>query len=192
MLFFPEQDFAEVLFGGFSGGIKFLDIHLKSQEDSRKLGAVIASCIHSSLVIGLIGKLGAGKTTLTQGLAEELGVEEEVSSPTFLMLNEYQSGSIPIYHFDLYRLQEDLNAGSAATTALRAELQEIMHSHELAVALVEWLDLYDEFCSGMDVLYVRIDYQDEGRLAKLSASGSGAESLLTEISHQYSKLNMQN
>ena len=164
-----------------------MDIHLNSHEDTRKLGSSIASCIKGSLVLGLIGKLGAGKTTLTQGLAEELGVEEEVSSPTFLMLNEYHSGRIPVYHFDLYRLQEDMDAESAATSSLIAELQEIMHSQDLVLAIVEWLDLYEEFSADTDTLFVRIEYKGEQRAASLSARGKIAENLLAELQAQYSK-----
>lgn len=56
-------------------------------------------------VIALIGSLGAGKTTLIQGIAEGLGVKDYVTSPTFIIINEYR-GRLPFYHVDLYRLDE--------------------------------------------------------------------------------------
>ena len=158
-------------------------IHLNSAEDTKNLGAAIAAGVKSSVVIGLVGKLGAGKTTFTQGLAQELEVEESVSSPTFLMLNEYHSGKIPLYHFDLYRLQEDLQPGSAATTALKAELDEIMHLRQIVIAVVEWIDLYEEFCAGIDELRIELSYAADGdaRVAGLNARGAGAEALLEQL-----------
>lgn len=67
------------------------------------LGKKIGEKLQPNDVIALYGPLGAGKTTLVQGVAEGLGVKDYVTSPTFILINEY-SGRIPLYHIDLYRL----------------------------------------------------------------------------------------
>lgn len=158
-------------------------IHLNSSADTKKLGILLGSCIEKRAFIGLVGKLGAGKTTLTQGLAEQLAVDEAVNSPTFLMLNEYHSGRLPLYHFDLYRLQEDLDCSSGAALALKLELDEIMDTNYAAVVVVEWINLWENFGSEYDQLRIDLDYESEsdGRQASLSVRGPGAELLLKNI-----------
>ena len=160
-----------------------ISIHLNSAEDTHKFGALIGSCIRKRAFIGLCGELGAGKTTLTQGLAGVLGVSEPVSSPTFLMLNEYHSGRLPLYHFDLYRLQEDLDTDSAAATILRAELAEICQSDREAVIVVEWIDLWEDFASDYDELRIELKYDhvNDGRQICLNPRGRFACELLKNM-----------
>lgn len=81
--------------------------------------------------------MGAGKTTLVQGLAQSLGVTETVSSPTFTMLNEYHSGRMPLYHLDLYRLSED---SQSISDLLATELDQFIDQKMIAV--IEWADLF--------------------------------------------------
>jgi tRNA threonylcarbamoyladenosine biosynthesis protein TsaE len=159
-------------------------IHLNSAGDTHKLGVLLGSCLENGAFIGLAGKLGAGKTTFTQGLAKQLGVQEEVASPTFLMLNEYHSGRLPLYHFDLYRLQEDLNSNSSAALCLKSELDEIMQSGQPAVVVVEWIDLWEDFSAEYDELRISIDYQEgtEGRLAGFREKGDGSALLVKRLS----------
>ena len=156
------------------------DVHLKDESATRHLGAVIARNVSPGTVIALLGDLGAGKTTLTQGLAAELAVAEMVSSPTFLMLNEYHSGRLPLCHFDLYRLQEDVQSQSALFQ-LKSDLDEVMMGG--AIAVVEWLDLWEDFAS--DYVQVRVQLFHEqanvGRRASISATGAGNEALLEKI-----------
>lgn len=79
-------------------------IDLASEADTDRLGWAIAGLAHPGLVIGLIGGLGAGKTRLVRSIAESLGVDPgAVSSPTYVLIHEY-NGSIPVFHFDIYRL----------------------------------------------------------------------------------------
>jgi tRNA threonylcarbamoyladenosine biosynthesis protein TsaE len=77
----------------------------RSAEETVQLGKKIGSCLLPNDVIALTGQLGAGKTTIIQGIAEGLGVKDYVTSPTFIIINEYQ-GRLPFYHVDLYRLDE--------------------------------------------------------------------------------------
>lgn len=75
-----------------------------SVEDTFELGKQIGIEASPGLVITMDGDLGAGKTLFTQGLAEGLGVTEPVNSPTFTILQVYDTGRMPLYHFDVYRI----------------------------------------------------------------------------------------
>ncbi|MFC1511285.1 tRNA (adenosine(37)-N6)-threonylcarbamoyltransferase complex ATPase subunit type 1 TsaE [Candidatus Margulisiibacteriota bacterium] len=75
----------------------------RSAKETVALGQKIGRKLEANEVIALIGPLGAGKTTLVQGIAEGLGVKDYVTSPTFIIINEYQ-GRLPFFHVDLYRL----------------------------------------------------------------------------------------
>ena len=90
-----------------------LELTTSSAEETRKLGAALAELLVPGDVISLTGDLGAGKTCLVQGAARALGVEEQVASPTFVLVREYR-GDVPIHHLDVYRLerlQEVLDLG---------------------------------------------------------------------------------
>lgn len=82
----------------------------QSPEETEKLGAYVAERLLPGTVIAFRGDLGAGKTAFTRGLAKGLGIEEPVTSPTYTIVNEYLSGRMPLFHFDMYRLSsaEDL------------------------------------------------------------------------------------
>jgi tRNA threonylcarbamoyladenosine biosynthesis protein TsaE len=83
-----------------------LSIDLASEDDTSRLGRAIAGLARPGVVIGLVGLLGSGKTRLVRAIAEALGVDPlAISSPTFVLIHEYL-GSIPIYHVDVYRLQD--------------------------------------------------------------------------------------
>lgn len=77
-----------------------------NEEELKEYGLKLGYALSSGTVIALIGDLGAGKTTLTKAIAEGLGVQEHVTSPTFTIINEYESGRLPLYHFDVYRLDD--------------------------------------------------------------------------------------
>lgn len=80
-----------------------ISIHSDSVEETRNLGRVIGSNISPGDILLLTGGLGAGKTTLTQGILWGLGSDEYARSPTFVLVNEYHA-RVPVYHMDLYRL----------------------------------------------------------------------------------------
>lgn len=75
-----------------------------SAEETIALGKKLGSFLKKGDVVALQGTLAAGKTTITKGIAKALGVEDTITSPTFCLISEYQ-GKIPLYHFDVYRLQ---------------------------------------------------------------------------------------
>lgn len=158
-------------------------VHLKDADATRNLGALIGQNLKSGLVIALLGDLGAGKTTLTQALANALGIQEPVSSPTFLMLSEYHSGRFPLFHFDLYRLQEDMQSPSALFQ-MKSDLEEALMSNSIVV--VEWLNLWEEFAADFEQLRIELRYLSglDGREAVLSASGPVAQALLEKVSNE--------
>jgi tRNA threonylcarbamoyladenosine biosynthesis protein TsaE len=107
------------------GGLKLTS---RSDEETRILGASLSPVLLPGDVVSLSGDLGAGKTTLVQGIAAGLGVEGQVTSPTFVLVHHYE-GAFPIIHMDVYRLdsiQEVLDLG----------FEELLEPQ--AIMLVEW------------------------------------------------------
>lgn len=82
------------------------EIILNSEEETIEFGKIIAENLKVGDVIVLTGDLGSGKTKLTEGILTYYGLQNEISSPTFTIVNEYQTENFPIYHFDVYRLSD--------------------------------------------------------------------------------------
>ena len=107
----------------------------RSPDETRALGGRLADALQGGEVIAFTGDLGAGKTAFVSGMACALGVDERVTSPTFTIVNEYEGGRLPLFHFDMYRL------GSAD------ELFHIGWEDYLArggICAVEWSENVDE------------------------------------------------
>ena len=81
-----------------------MQITTRSADETQALGHKLASRLAPGDVIAYFGDLGAGKTAFTRGLAQGLGITDPVTSPTYTIVNEYLSGRIPLFHFDMYRL----------------------------------------------------------------------------------------
>ena len=75
-----------------------------SLEDTEDIGARLAEQLEPGAVVAFTGDLGAGKTAFTRGLARGLGIPDRITSPTFTIVNEYEGGRLPLFHFDMYRL----------------------------------------------------------------------------------------
>ena len=104
-------------------------------KDTYELGEKIGQMAKPGMVISLTGDLGVGKTVFTQGLAKGLGIEEPVNSPTFTILQVYEKGRLPLYHFDVYRIGDI------------EEMDEIGYEDYFygeGVCLIEWADLIRE------------------------------------------------
>lgn len=76
-----------------------------SAEETEEIGYALGQRLEPGTVIAYLGDLGAGKTAFTRGLARGLGCRESVTSPTYTIVNEYLSGRMPLFHFDMYRLR---------------------------------------------------------------------------------------
>ncbi|MCS7222732.1 MAG: tRNA (adenosine(37)-N6)-threonylcarbamoyltransferase complex ATPase subunit type 1 TsaE [Anaerolineae bacterium] len=105
--------------------------HSRAPEETAALGTALAVWVQAGDVIALFGDLGAGKTTLVQGLARGLGITQPVTSPTFILINEYRS-TPPLYHVDCYRLTD------APVEAWEIGLEELLSND--GVCVIEWAD----------------------------------------------------
>ncbi|HEL1639302.1 TPA: tRNA (adenosine(37)-N6)-threonylcarbamoyltransferase complex ATPase subunit type 1 TsaE [Streptococcus suis] len=134
------------------------------------LGEEIGQRLKPNHVLVLSGDLGAGKTTLTKGIARGLGIDQMIKSPTYTIVREYE-GRLPLYHLDVYRIGDD--PGSI-------DLDDFLFGN--GVTVIEWGDLLDSDALG-DYLTVRIEKLADGRELTLQAHGPISQALLEDIKH---------
>ena len=104
-----------------------------SEEETIELAQNIESEKFPNMVICLRGDLGSGKTIFTKGFAQAMAVQEEVTSPTFNIIKEYLSGEMPLFHMDVYRLDE---------TNVEIDFEE--YFHKKGVSIIEWADMIQD------------------------------------------------
>ena len=154
---------------------------MKSQEVFLSLGNTVATYnlgkslgrfLPAGSVILLEGNLGTGKTTLVQGIGAGLGITETIDSPTFTLINEYFSGKIPLYHFDLYRLE------SSEIEALNLEIYWEGLEVPLGIVAIEWSEKlvyyppdFLRICLSFSNVGDTMDQTLHGRHAKLISMG---------------------
>lgn len=78
----------------------------KSEQETERIGSEFAASLPGGTVVAMYGDLGAGKTAFVRGMAQGLGIPQRVTSPTFTIVNEYEGGRLPLFHFDMYRLRD--------------------------------------------------------------------------------------
>ena len=118
-----------------------------SPEETLEIGKLLGENAAPGEVYALIGDLGAGKTVFTKGFAQGLGIEEPVNSPTFTILQLYEEGRIPLYHFDVYRIEEP------------EEMEEVGFDEYIdgdGVCLIEWAGRIGDLLPP-EVIVVRIE-----------------------------------
>lgn len=123
-----------------------------SMDDTRELAKRFAELAKDGCFVNLFGDIGAGKTAFVRLVAEALDIKEKVTSPSFTILNEYHTGEIPIYHFDLYRLEH------VGIKTITDELREYSEGKNLT--FVEWA----EFSQGevpFDRIEINVTYDDD-------------------------------
>ncbi|EKN64492.1 tRNA (adenosine(37)-N6)-threonylcarbamoyltransferase complex ATPase subunit type 1 TsaE [Schinkia azotoformans] len=132
-----------------------------SAEQTMDFAEKLAQRLDKGTVITLEGDLGAGKTTFTKGLAQGLGVTRTVNSPTFTIIKEYMDGKLPLYHMDVYRLEEsDEDLG----------FDEYFHGGGISV--VEWAHFIEDMLPA-EILKIKINYvNDTGRKIILEPVGN--------------------
>ncbi len=124
-------------------------VEAMKENETWELGRRLGAQAKPGQVYALIGDLGTGKTVLSQGFAKGLGVEEPVNSPTFTILQIYEEGRLPFYHFDVYRIGDV------------EEMEEIGYEdcfYGTGVSLVEWADLIEEI---LPQEYIRISIEKD-------------------------------
>lgn len=125
-----------------------LKIFVKDEKEAEALGMELAKKLGPGSIVALTGNLGAGKTTFAKAIAKGLGVTDLVTSPTFNLIHEHESGRLPFYHFDVYRLESP------------DELQELGYEEYFCgdgVCVVEWADLIENYIP-KDAIRVNISY----------------------------------
>lgn len=129
-----------------------------SVEETERIGAELTQRLPAGSVVAFSGDLGAGKTAFVRGMARGLGIRERITSPTFTIVNEYEGGTCPLFHFDLYRLSgED-------------ELFDIGWEDYLArggICAVEWSERAPEAMEGSICVDISRGEQEDQRVIRI-------------------------
>ena len=137
-------------------------IQLADANATQALGMDFGQSLAPGSTILLMGELGSGKTTFTQGLAQGMGIVDSIVSPTFTIINEYFSGRLPLYHLDLYRLD------SAEVVELNLDSYWLGIESELGIMAIEWAERLPYLPP--EYLQIELSYdRTEGRIAKISS-----------------------
>ncbi|NSW91224.1 MAG: tRNA (adenosine(37)-N6)-threonylcarbamoyltransferase complex ATPase subunit type 1 TsaE [Firmicutes bacterium] len=123
-----------------------ITIKTASEHETRNIGFLLGSVLKKGDIVCLEGELGVGKTVFVKGVASALGVEEYVTSPTFIIVNEY-NGRLPVYHFDVYRISDPQDMYEIG-------FEEYIYGDGIVV--VEWADLIKEILPD-ELIWVRIE-----------------------------------
>ena len=149
-----------------------MKINLNSVQDTIKFGEKLGKLLIAGDIIFLNGDLGAGKTTLSKSIGEGLGVQEYITSPTFTLINEYE-GRLPLYHFDLYRLDS------------YEELEELGvedYFYGNGVCLIEWAEKFSEDLPENRLeVWINRGKTDDERYIKLKAFGDRYKKFIEEL-----------
>ena len=134
------------------------ELVLKTEKETCDLAGIIAKQVKTGDVLALSGELGAGKTFFTQCVCRHLGVTGYVSSPSFILLNEYE-GIYPIAHFDLFRLD-------SLEEVLEIGLADII---EQRLTIIEWYEIAEEILPEQTI-YLNFEISDPGRIVSIRTS----------------------
>ncbi|HWL08760.1 MAG TPA: tRNA (adenosine(37)-N6)-threonylcarbamoyltransferase complex ATPase subunit type 1 TsaE [Planctomicrobium sp.] len=149
----------------------FLTLQSDSLDETRRIGRALADCLDVGDVVALDGDLGAGKTHLVQAIADGLQVTDDVHSPTFVLIQEYD-GRIPVCHIDAYRLND-------IDEFLELGADELVGGD--CVSLIEWANRVEEVLP-RDRLTIRIGVCGEtSRTLAVSSSGSRSLAVVTAL-----------
>lgn len=150
-----------------------MTIEVVSEEDMKQFGARLGALLVGGENIELVGDVGAGKTTLTKGIARGMGVDEDVQSPSFTISRVYDASKhIQLAHYDFYRLHD---AGIMAD-----ELSETLHD-PMTVTIIEWANIVQEILPE-DYLTIKLTSPTETtRLIEVQASGARSRALVEQL-----------
>lgn len=146
----------------------------RSELDTKSFAKRLASILKPNNVIVLTGELGSGKTKFVEGFLEYFGLENEISSPTFTIVNEYKKDSINIYHFDVYRLED-----SSEFYAIGGD-----EYFENGICIIEWGELIED---ALPKDYIKIDFSRDSnnvdeRTLNIQSIGQKYDKIIEKIS----------
>ncbi len=149
-----------------------IEFFSRSPEQTRRMGMRLGGLIHQGDVVGLVGDLGSGKTTFIQGLAAGWGSPDQVTSPTFVLINLYRRyDGQRMTHLDAYRLKN-------SNEALELDLQSLLEQGPL---VVEWADRIEDALPA-DRLWIKLNWMaDEQRGMRISARGQRYQELVAAL-----------
>ncbi len=133
-----------------------------SEGETEELGERLGRTLPPHTVLAFTGDLGAGKTAFTRGLARGLGIRERITSPTFTIVNEYEGGRLPLFHFDMYRLES------------AEELFDIGWEDYLrrgGICAVEWSEKVSDALEGALWVDIRRGAEENERIITVSEEG---------------------
>ena len=150
------------------------EIHTTSQEETMELGKRLGEKIFANSCVVLEGDLGAGKTTLTKGIALGLGIDRVIKSPTYTLIREYRKGRLPLFHMDMYRIEE---SGGASEVGLEEDF------YAGGVCVVEWAQyIEDELPSTfLKVQIDRVEDDESKRVIRLVPHGKEYEEFIQTL-----------
>ena len=138
-----------------------MEVICSSIKETKNFASRLSKKFQKGQVIALLGDLGSGKTTFSQGFAEGLGIEQHVGSPTFKLVSEYNGAVLRLYHVDCYRLNnadEFLNLGG-----------ENLLLPENGITLIEWANIIQELLPKdvIEIVFSRVKGEPNERLVKI-------------------------
>lgn len=152
-------------------------VQCNSLEDTEYLAENISPLLEKGCFINLFGEIGAGKTAFVKFVAQKLGIKEHVTSPSFVILNEYHTGKIPVYHFDLYRLE---NIGIKTVCD---ELRE--YSEGKIITFVEWAEFSQDEIP-FNRVEINVAYADnDARLYTFNSFGEKEDKIIEDLKKCY-------
>ena len=143
-----------------------------SESETIELAQNIESEKFPNMVICLTGELGSGKTVFTKGFAQALEVKEEVTSPTFNIIKEYLSGEMPLYHMDVYRLEES-----------KQDLGIEEYFTKKGITIIEWADLIEDQLPDrrLDIRIKNSNEDEDKRIITITPHGKKYEDLCEAV-----------
>lgn len=143
-------------------------MYSQNENELIAIGERIGRACKANQVLVLSGDLGAGKTTLTKGLAKGLDIDQMIKSPTYTIVREYE-GRMPLYHLDVYRIGDDPDS---------IDLDDFLYGG--GVTVIEWGELLDVSLFD-DYLLIRIEKEGDGRRLTVESHGAQSSDLAKEF-----------
>ena len=148
-----------------------MEFIVTSVEETFNIGKQIGNLVNPGDIICLTGDLGTGKTHISKGIAEGLGIDEHITSPTFNIVNEYHSGRLTLYHFDVYRIDDPYEIEAIG-------FDEYIDSD--GVCIIEWANIIEDILPD-EYLKIELMYKETGREMILTPFGQKYEEIVEEL-----------